>query len=102
MVFWICWCSIATSALGRSRPRRTWQAPPRARAAVLESLEREAAALTAAPFGIGHIAIGCALSYLDFRYAEEDWRKGHPRLANWHAAFAARPSVRATEPVDNS
>ena len=54
------------------------------------------------PFGIGHIAIGCALSYLDFRYADEDWRKGHLHLANWHAAFAARPSVRATQPVDDS
>jgi glutathione S-transferase len=72
------------------------------KAAVLQRLEREADALDAAAFGIGHIAIGCALSYLDFRFADEDWRKGHPRLAHWHAAFAARPSVRATEPVDDS
>jgi glutathione S-transferase len=70
--------------------------------AVLACLEREAEALTTTPFGIGHIAIGCALSYLDFRFADEDWRKAHLRLANWHAAFAARPSVRATEPVDDS
>jgi glutathione S-transferase len=70
--------------------------------AILDSLEPEAAELAAAQFGIGHIAIGCALSYLDFRYADEDWREGHPRLANWHAAFAARPSVLATEPVDDS
>jgi glutathione S-transferase len=70
--------------------------------AVLNSLEREAPALAAAPFGIGHIAIGCALSYLDFRYADENWRKDHPGLASWHATFAARPSVRATEPVDDS
>ncbi len=72
------------------------------KAAVLASLDREAESLTTTPFGIGHIAIGCALSYLDFRFAEENWRKDHLRLANWHAAFAARPSVRATEPVDNS
>jgi len=71
-------------------------------AAVLRSLEGEAEALGAAPFGIGHIAIGCSLSYLDFRFAEEDWRKGHPRIARWHASFAARPAVRATEPVDDS
>ena len=71
-------------------------------AAVLESLEREADSLHATPFGIGHIAIGCALSYLDFRFAEDDWRKGHPRIARWHAGFAARPSVRASEPVDDS
>lgn len=69
--------------------------------AVLASLEHEAEALTTTPFGIGHIAIGVALSYLDFRYAEDNWRKGHLHLANWHAGFAARPSVRATEPVDD-
>ena len=72
------------------------------KAAVLASLEREAESLTTTPLGIGHIAIGCALSYLDFRFAEDNWRKGHLRLANWHAAFAARPSVRATQPVDDS
>jgi glutathione S-transferase len=70
--------------------------------AILESLEQEATELAAAPFRIGHVAIGCALSYLDFRYADEDWREGHPRLAAWHATFAARASVRATEPVDDS
>ena len=72
------------------------------KAAVLKSLDDEATALSGAPFTIGHIAIGCALSYLDFRYANEDWRKDHPRIADWHSSFAARPSMRATEPVDNS
>ncbi len=71
-------------------------------AAVLDSLEREADALAASRFDIGHLAIGCALSYLDFRFAEEDWRKDHARLAIWHAVFAARPSVLATRPVDDS
>ena len=59
-------------------------------------------ALAASAFDIGHIAIGCALSYLDFRFADQDWRKDNPRLAIWHAVFAARPSVRATLPVDDS
>jgi glutathione S-transferase len=72
------------------------------KAAILKNLEADAPALASAPFSIGHIAIGCALSYLDFRYADEDWRRDHPGLASWHAAFAARPSVRATEPVDDS
>jgi glutathione S-transferase len=72
------------------------------KAAILKNLEADAPALTSAPFSIGHIAIGCALSYLDFRYADEDWRKDHPRIAAWHAIFVARPSVRATEPVDDS
>jgi len=87
----------------RQRPSDAHQASTAARKkAVLQSLEQEADALAAAPFGIGHIAIGCALSYLDFRYADEDWRKSHPRIAAWHSAFAARPSVRATEPIDDA
>jgi glutathione S-transferase len=72
------------------------------KAAILDSLEHEAESMTRTPFGIGHIAIGCALSYLDFRFGDEDWRRGHLHLANWHAAFSARPSVRATLPVDDS
>ena len=58
--------------------------------AILDSLELEAPELAAIQFGIGHIAIGCALSYLDFRYADEEWREGRQRLAHWHATFATR------------
>ena len=87
----------------RAQPSEVHMASTAVRtAAVLQSLEREADALDATAFGIGHIAIGCALSYLDFRFADEDWRKDHPRLARWHASFAARPAVRATEPIDDS
>lgn len=38
----------------------------------------------------------------DFRFAGEDWRRGCPGLAAWHEGFAARVSVRATEPVDDT
>jgi len=87
----------------RAQPSAVHMASAASRkSAVLDSLEHEAESLTTTPFGIGHIAIGCSLSYLDFRFADEDWRKGHLRLANWHAAFAARPSVRATQPVDDA
>jgi glutathione S-transferase len=70
--------------------------------AALAAVEREAAELASSAFSIGHIALGCALAYLDFRFADRHWRKDHPRLADWHATFAARPSVRATEPVDDA
>src|SRR5262249_21534924 len=70
--------------------------------AVLRALGREAGELAASAFGIGHIAIGCALCYLDFRFGNKDWRTDHPGLARWHADFCARPSVRATEPIDDS
>ena len=87
----------------RSSPSEAHKTSAAARkAAVLKSLDQEADNLAATPFGIGHVAIGCALSYLDFRYADEDWRKDHPRIAIWHATFATRPSVRATEPIDDA
>ncbi|WP_458097196.1 glutathione S-transferase family protein [Roseomonas sp. WA12] len=69
--------------------------------ATLDRLEREAPTLTAVPFDIGHIGIGCALSYLDFRFADLAWRENRPTIAAWHADFSARPSVRATEAVDD-
>jgi glutathione S-transferase len=72
------------------------------RGASLASLEREAADLEDSPLSIGHIAIGCALSYLDFRFPAQPWRDGHPRLAAWHATFAARPSAKATEAIDDT
>lgn len=67
----------------------------------LGALDREASALPAAPFGIGHISVGCVLSYLDFRFADLGWRSGHEALAAWHRTFADRPSARATEIIDD-
>jgi len=49
---------------------------------------------------IGHIAIACALGYLDFRFGADDWRQGRPSLSSWYAEFARRPAMRATEHVD--
>lgn len=72
------------------------------KAAILDSLEHEAEDMTRTPFGIGHIAIGCALAYLDFRFGDEDWRNGRPRIASRHAVFSGRRSVSATLPVDDS
>ncbi|MFL5334872.1 MAG: glutathione S-transferase family protein [Geminicoccaceae bacterium] len=66
----------------------------------LDRLERDAPDLAAARFGIGHIAIGCCLSYLDFRFPDLDWRDGRPALAAWHEGFCARSSAQATEIVD--
>lgn len=71
------------------------------RRAVLRVLEEEADDLATSQFTIGHIAIGGALSYLDFRFARDDWRANHPRIARWHKEFCGRPSVRATELLDD-
>ena len=66
--------------------------------AVLAALEAEAPALQASGFDLGLIAIGCALSYMDYRFPDIAWRDGHAALAAWHARFAARPSVMRTQP----
>jgi len=71
-------------------------------AAALTALEAEAAALAGSAFDIGHIAIGCALGYLDFRFSDRDWRRDHPALAEWHAGFEARPSALATQPGEGA
>ena len=71
------------------------------RRAVLAALDNEAESLSTSQFSIGHIAIGGALSYLDFRFPEHDWRASHPDIARWHETFRMRPSVRATEFVDD-
>ncbi|TCK30917.1 glutathione S-transferase [Ancylobacter aquaticus] len=47
---------------------------------------------------IGLITLGCALGYLDFRYADMGWREGRPATAEWFAAFDARPVMAATRP----
>jgi glutathione S-transferase len=83
----------------QSEPHKAfWTAKLRACA---DALESEAEALATERFTIGHLAIGVALGYLDFRFDALKWREGHPRLAGWHATFNARPSVQANMPVDD-
>ena len=47
---------------------------------------------------IGQIAVACALGYLDFRFAEDNWRQGQPGLTGWFETFAQRESMQATIP----
>ena len=41
---------------------------------------------------LADIAVGCALGYLDFRFATLDWRAAHPRLKRLHDKLASRQS----------
>lgn len=50
-------------------------------------------------FGLGDIAAGSALGYMDPRFPELDWRGRHPHLATLHARLSTRPSFAATVPV---
>ncbi|WP_298956583.1 glutathione S-transferase [uncultured Methylobacterium sp.] len=47
---------------------------------------------------IAAITYGCALGYLDLRFADIGWRDRYPAAAAWFAEFDARPSMRATQP----
>ena len=50
------------------------------------------------PMDMSHIAIGCALAYLDFRHADRNWREGNGALDDWFAVFNTRESMQATVP----
>ncbi len=65
----------------------------------LDALEDEAADLGHG-VTIGHIAIGCALGYIDFRFAADNWRHRRPALTGWYEEFARRPSMMRTVPKD--
>jgi len=62
------------------------------------TVERELPGLRKAPFGIGQIAIGCALGYIDFRFPDMDWRRRHPLVGAWFEEISQRPSMQATKP----
>ena len=69
-------------------------------ATALAALERESARLDQARVDVGDLAIGCALGYLDFRFAELDWRGRHERIAAWFESFNRRDSMQQTIPYD--
>ncbi|WP_420861960.1 glutathione S-transferase [Algirhabdus cladophorae] len=48
------------------------------------------------PLDMSHIAMGCALGYLDLRQPENDWRSRFDGLAAWFETFNARPSMQQT------
>jgi glutathione S-transferase len=65
----------------------------------LDALESRWMGHLSGRFGIGHVAIGCALGYLDFRHGGRDWRTERPALASWYAKTAQRNSFSTTVPV---
>ncbi|HXZ01736.1 MAG TPA: glutathione S-transferase [Stellaceae bacterium] len=52
------------------------------------------------PLTIGQVTIACALGHLDFRYASEEWRARHRRLAAWFDEISKRKSIELTKPKD--
>ena len=49
-------------------------------------------------FTLADVAVGCALAYVDFRFAHIDWRAAHPNLQKLHDKLATRQSFIDTAP----
>jgi glutathione S-transferase len=45
---------------------------------------------------LGQICVAVACGYFDFRFPDDDWRRGRPLLAAWYTEFEKRPSMIAT------
>ena len=109
------WTALRQQALGdgildASQPRRREIALPQDQGRVdyiaqqrgkvtrsVDALEAEAGTLGQLAT-IGEITIACALGYLDFRYPNEPWRPGHPKLEAWYAKVVALPPLARTMP----
>jgi glutathione S-transferase len=68
--------------------------------AALAEIERQAAVYSTVPDDIGLIAIACGLGYLDFRFADLNWRSNYPVTAAWFATFDQHPAMAATRPTE--
>lgn len=67
-------------------------------ARALDTVEARWMPQLAGPLSIAHVAMGCALGYLDFRHGTRDWRQGRTALAAWETGLAARPAMAQTAP----
>ena len=111
------WEALADGILDAAilaRLEQTWPgrtAEQRSPAWTERQLSRVHASLAAIGKGVGEkpwcagihlsladIAVGCALSYLDFRFAHIDWRDAYPSLAKLSEKLFARPSFIDTAP----
>ena len=63
----------------------------------VDELEQSMGDLGAA-FAQGPLTMAVALSYMDFRYPESNWRVGRPRLTSLLETWEARPGFRDTAP----
>ncbi len=67
-------------------------------ARALDALEQEVSAFGSLTT-IGEITVACALGYLDFRFASEPWRPGHPKLDAWYAQVVQLPPLAHSMPA---
>lgn len=51
------------------------------------------------PVNLAQLCLGCLLGYLEFRFADSDWRADLPNLATWYDLIAERDSFILTNPA---
>jgi glutathione S-transferase len=71
----------------------------RFKAAISRTVDTLEADVPSQHVDIGTVTVACALGYLDFRFAADAWRTGHPKLAAWYEAFARNKGIAETAPV---
>ena len=95
---------LAASGAGRSSAERSQAWIERQMNKVHTSLKAMSKGLGDKTFCVGihlslaDIAVGCALSYLDFRFAQIDWRTSYPNLQKLHDKLMQRSSFVETQP----
>ena len=93
---------LARYELTARPPEKQWDAWRSAQlvkvGACLDDIEQQADTLATRRLTIGEVALACGLGYLDFRFAELDWRATHPKAAHWNAQVQALPALQATIP----
>ncbi|MEI6161115.1 MAG: glutathione S-transferase N-terminal domain-containing protein [Roseococcus sp.] len=70
----------------------------RQKAAVFRTLDLLEGEGVPATLDIGTLTLVCALGYLDFRFGDEDWRPGRPKLTAFYNAQMANPIFAETVP----
>lgn len=102
-------CDAAASAFLEAKRPKKQQSPEwieRQRDKVTRGLAFMAEQLGEKPHCMGthlslaDIAVGSALGYLSFRFADIDWPETHPNLGKLYAKLMARPSFIDTAPRD--
>jgi glutathione S-transferase len=63
-----------------------------------EQRAEEALALPRGCVDVSQLALACCLGYVDFRFAQLNWRARAPRISAWYQIIATRPSLATTDP----
>jgi glutathione S-transferase len=96
---------LEASWAGRTDEQRSAAWMDRQMSKITAALQAMSTGLGDKPFcsgihlSLSDIAVGCALAYLDLRFAHIDWRGAHPNLARLLEKLLLRPSFQETNPA---